>query len=592
MKKSHQLTSIIESIRSITSSLEINEVLDHIVTHAINVISAADAGYVQLYNEETKELFVKSAIGFNEKLQEIKIKIGESITGKVFITSKPVIYYSRSEIYEGMATISKQNLDYIEDASNHLKLKALISVPLIVKDNTIGVMTVQQYDAKGNLTEDDLQLLEGFAAQAAIAIHNARLFKEKNEQLAEIIKLTKTLEEKNNILIKRAKIHETLTRISLQNKSIESIIPELNRIMNREIFFYDNLDSQLYPKTTISYPYLSNEEFSAILRTKNRPFFIEIYEQREISYYIYPILSDRVSLGCIIIPLVTPIASQDKMTIEQASSILALELTKQKTQAEVYYKKTHEAFNDLVKCKDDYLLAEMGESLGIQTNSYFAVLLIEIISYSDLQILEAVIHRFISRMKRRLPEQGTLIFGFHNKITVLFSAKDPKEIDYMTEALDSLLFRWGNQEEITMQAGLSTTYQGIEFVSKCFDEAAKSLSFSINRQKTGIMNYKKMGINRLFMTLPSPEIERFIEDILGPLRTEKAQNNELEKTLFTYIKLNQSISETAETLHIHKNTLYHRIKKIEELLKLKLNNPDDYLQILLSRHLHENFTKR
>ncbi|AZU60919.1 helix-turn-helix domain-containing protein [Neobacillus mesonae] len=592
MEKSQQITSIIESIRSITSSLEVNEVLNNIVTHALHVISAADAGYVQLYNEETKELFVKSAIGFTEKLQEIKIKIGESITGKVFSSGKPVIYYSRSEIYEGMATISKQNLDYIEDASDHLMLKALISVPLIVKGRSIGVMTVLQHKNRGKLSEEDLQLLEGFAAQAAIAIHNARLFKEKNEQLAEITKLTKTLEEKNNILIKRAQIHETLTRISLQNKSMESIIPELNRMMNREIFFFDNLDSKLYPKKTISYPYLSNEEFSAIIRTKNWPFFIEIYEQREITYYVYPVLSDRVSLGCIIIPLDIPISHQDKMTIEQASSILALELTKQKTQAEVYYKKTHEAFNDMVKCKDDYLLAVKGESLGIKTNSHFAVLLIEIISYSDLQILEAVIHRFISRMKRRLPEQGTLIFGFHNKITLLFSTKQPKEIDALTESLDSLLFRRGNQEEITMHAGISTTYQGIEFVSKCCDEAAKSLSFSINRQKTGIMNYKKMGINRLFLTLPSPEIERFIEDILAPLRTEKAQNNELEKTLFTYIKLNHSISETAETLHIHKNTLYHRIKRIEELLNLQLNNPDDYLQILLAHHLHENFTER
>lgn len=590
LSKESELTNIIDSILSITSSLEIDEVLDKIVSHALSVISAADAGYVQLANDRTKELIVKSAIGFNNKLQAIRIKSGESITGKVFGDGKPVIFYSKSEIYEGMETLSKENFNNIQSASDHTKLKSLISVPLMLDGHPIGVMTVHQYGAEGRLCEDDLRLLEGFAAQAAIAIHNAKLYQEKNEQLEEITELTKRLEEKNKLLLRRADIHETLTRLSLQNKSVEYIIRELNHMMNSEIFFYDNLDSELLPKKAVQYPYLSNDEFSYILRTKTKPFTIEIMDKREIKYYVYPILSDRVSLGCFIIPVHGPISSQDKMTIEQASSVLALELTKQKTQAEVYYKKTQEVFNVLLKNKDPLVLEDIGESLGLNTNSYFSVLQLEIVSYTDLQILEAVIHRLISRIKRRIQEKGTIVFGLHNKVTILFSTKDPNEIDEVAMMLDSLLVKWGNQEDIPLYAGLSSSHKGVLSIAKCFDEAQKSLSYIISRHKTGIMNYKKMGINRLFLAQPSPEIERFANDILAPLRTEKAQNNDLEKTLFTYIKWNKSIIETSEKLHVHKNTLYNRIKKIEELLQLDFNDPDDYLQILLACHLHENFS--
>ncbi|MFP3468035.1 hypothetical protein, partial [Leifsonia sp. SIMBA_070] len=79
------------------------------------------------------------------------------------------------------------------------------------------------------------------------------------------------------------------------------------------------------------------------------------------------------------------------MTIEQASNVLALEMTKRKTQEEVYYKKTQELFTDLLQYKDPRLLEEAGESLGLQTDSFFSVLVVEVVSYTDLQALEAVI---------------------------------------------------------------------------------------------------------------------------------------------------------------------------------------------------------
>lgn len=588
--KEAELSSMIESIRSITSSLEPKDVLNKIITQALSVIHAADAGYLQLYDEQTKELIARAAVGFNEKLQAIKIKSGESITGKVFRDGIPVIYYSRSEIYEGMMDISEENFNYIQGAIDNSKLKSMISVPLLLENKAIGVMTVQQYGAEGKLREDDLHLLQGFAAQAAIAIHNAKLYQEANERLEEITKLTRQLEEKNKLLLRRAEIHETLTQFSLQNKSVPFIIQELNHMMNRDIYFFDNLDIELFPKKVINYPYLSTDEFSQILKTRTKPFFMDIVDQNQIHYYVYPILTDRVSLGCFIIPLITPISLQDKMTIEQASSVLALELTKRKTQAEVYYKKTQELFfNELIQYKDPFSLEEIGGSLGLNPNSFFSVLLLEVTSYADLQTLEANIHRLISRIKRRIPEKGTLIFGFHNKVTILFSTNHSYGIDDVISALDSLLLKWEDREEIRLHAGLSTSHEGIQSISKCYDEASKSLSYLINRQKTGIMNYKKIGINRLFLTQPSTEIESFADDILSPLRSEKAQNNDLEKTLFTYIKLNKSIVETADKLHIHKNTLYHRIKKIEELLQLEFHNPDDFLQILLACHLHESF---
>ncbi|MER2060445.1 MAG: GAF domain-containing protein, partial [Niallia sp.] len=202
--KEAELASMIDSIRLITSILELEEVLNNIITQALSVISAADAGHLQLYDEKTKELIPRAAVGFNEKIQWIRIKSGESFTGKVYRDRTPVIYYSRSEVYDNMTNISSENSGYIQDSIDSSKLKSLISVPLLLENKVIGVMTVLQYDSEGQLSENDLNLLHGFAAQAAIAIYNAELYQNATERLEEIAKIKSRLEEKNKLLLRRA----------------------------------------------------------------------------------------------------------------------------------------------------------------------------------------------------------------------------------------------------------------------------------------------------------------------------------------------------------------------------------------------------
>ncbi|MFK2826201.1 helix-turn-helix domain-containing protein [Bacillus sp. B190/17] len=586
-----ELISMIESIRAITSSLELEEVLNKIITSALQVITAADAGYLQLYDIETERLIPRAAVGFNEKLKSIKVKTGESITGKVFRDGIPVIYYSRPEIYEGMAGISTEHFHSIQEANDNAKLQSLISVPVSVEEKKIGVMTVHQYDAKGKLSERDLHLLQGFAAQAAVAIHNAQLYKKANDRLEEVTLLTTQLKEKNDFLSKRAEVHETLTKLSLQNQSVEFIIRELNRMMKRDIFFFDYLNTEFFPKRTLSYPSFSHDEISRLLAAKSEPFYIDLTDKKTISCYVYPLLSNRVTLGCFIIPLFSPLSKLDQTTIEQASSILALELTKRKTQAEVYYKKTHDLFNELLQNKNSLFTEEAVQSLGLSPYSCFTVYLLEIASYPDLQTLEAIIHRLTSKIKKRVPEKNTVIFGFHHKVTILFSAKNPYEMKDLISTLHAAISQWESREDPPLYAGGSTAYKGISRIAACYNEADKALTYLTGRHQTGIINYEEIGINRLFLTQPPDEIERFTNDILSPLRTEKARNNDLENTLFTYIELNRSNTDTAKHLHIHTNTLYHRIKKIEELLQLEFNNPDDFLQILLACHLWKSFVR-
>ncbi|UOF89300.1 GAF domain-containing protein [Fodinisporobacter ferrooxydans] len=589
--KERESETLVESIRSITSSLDVNELLIKIIRNALAVIHAADAGYLQLYDPETDCLLPKTAVGFNENIQSFKVKIGESITGRVFQEGTPVIYHSRSEIYNAMSKISKENFLHIQHATDNKYLKALISVPITMGKKRIGVMTVHQFHQEGKLTDHDVSLLQGFAAQAAIAIHNAQLYTELKMRLEDVTELTNQLMEKNQFLLKRNEVHQTLTQLSLQNKGQDVIISELARMMDRDVFFYDYLEAEYYPKTKTTYPYFVIAEISKILKKNREPFYFDGSESKTANYYIYPILSGTVFLGCFIVDLQRKLSQLDQISIEQGGSILALELVKKRTQAEVYYKKSHEIFKELLQNKDPKFLLTKGKELRLNLSSFLLVVLFEIVYYQDLQNLEATVHRLVSGIKRKISASAALVFGFHNKVTMLCSFADSTRIEEFINLLKSILKEWENNDDPALCVGVSTSYIGIENISICYDEANKALSYLTDRNKIGIMRYDEIGINRLFLNQPPQEIQNFLDEIFYPLRTEKAKSNDLENTLFTYIKLNRSTIQTAEKLHIHTNTLYHRIKKIEELLNINMNDLEDLLKILLACHLQESFKK-
>lgn len=586
-RKGKELVSMVESIRSITSSLDVNELLTKMITNALAVIPTAHAGFLQLYDVETDYLIPKTAVGFSEDIYSFKIKVGESITGKVFQDGCSRLYNSRTEIYQDMSNISQDNFLYLHSNENSNRVNALASVPVSLGEKRIGVLTVHQYE--GKLTKHDLHLLQAFADQAAIAIQNAQLHSEVNKRLEEVTHLTNQLKEKNHFLLKRNEIHDTLTELSLYNQGGEVILAEMARMMDRTVLFFDALEMEYYPKHQNRYPPFSLDEISRISFNRRKPVYIDIIENTTQCFYIYPIFTGTVFLGCIITPLITPLSRLDRITIEQGSSILALELVKKRTQAEVYYKKTHEMFNELIQTTDHEHLLIKGKELGLHASSLFMVAVFEITSYQDLQTLGADSYRLAYQIKKGVPLKDSLIIGYHNKVTLVFSLKDHSQLAETLKNIGFIIKEWTNRDNSPLRVGVSNPHEGILHIAKSCDEANKVLFYLESRNRLGMMRYEEIGINRLFLNQQPNEIQHFTQEILAPLRSEKAISNDLERTLFTYIHSNRSNVQTAEKLHIHTNTLYQRIKKIEELLKLNFDDPDDWLKILLAFHLRETF---
>lgn len=173
--RARQLATLNEVSASITSTLDLQTVLNLIMEKAVQILDV-EAASLCLTDYEHNELEFRVNIGpAAGTLAGRRLPFGTGIVGEVARTGQPMIVNDVAHDprwYRGV------------DESTGFVTRAILTVPLIAKDLIIGVIQVINKKDGTAFEDDDMALLTSFAAQAAAAIENARLFLLTDQALA------------------------------------------------------------------------------------------------------------------------------------------------------------------------------------------------------------------------------------------------------------------------------------------------------------------------------------------------------------------------------------------------------------------------
>ena len=124
--------------------------------------------------------------------------------------------------------------------------------------------------------------------------------------------------------------------------------------------------------------------------------------------------------------------------------------------------------------------------------------------------------------------------------------------------------------------GIGRLHYSVSEICRSFQEARQALSLGRFRQpENGITCYENLGVLKLLSHIRTEELDDFAQEALGVLMDyDNVNGTELLKTLEIYFQENESLPRAAERLFIHANTLRNRLKKIEGLLGVELNQAD------------------
>jgi signal transduction histidine kinase/CheY-like chemotaxis protein len=178
-RKVEQLEALAEVGEAISSSLDPDEVLSTIVTHAVE-LSDTDGGSLMEFDEETQLFGVRTVYGTApeviEQLRHSRIHVEESFVGRTAASG---------------VVAQIEDLDQLDELDPHLAVlreagwRSLVASPLMRAERIVGALVVRR-KTPGGFTEETCELLSTLASQSAIALVNARLYQQLERQSAEL----------------------------------------------------------------------------------------------------------------------------------------------------------------------------------------------------------------------------------------------------------------------------------------------------------------------------------------------------------------------------------------------------------------------
>jgi len=155
-------------------------------------------------------------------------------------------------------------------------------------------------------------------------------------------------------------------------------------------------------------------------------------------------------------------------------------------------------------------------------------------------------------------------------------------LGWAADFLRQLAAEWGEQG---FSAGLGRAQAGLAGIRVAHQGALWALDLGERLFGAGqLVQLQDLGVYQLLLGLQrGPELGDFCQDLLGPLlEYDRQKRAELVHTLDAYFAARNSPSETAERLHLHRNTVLYRLRRIRELLNRDPDDPEQRLALQLA----------
>jgi signal transduction histidine kinase len=175
-----KLTALGDVSRALSATLDLDAILQTIVTRA-SQLAGTDACSVFEYDEATEAFHLRATNDLDEEVvtlaRQTPIRKGEGVQGRMAVTLQPVQVpdIAEEDAYRGP----------LRDILLRTGTRAVLAVPMLRENELIGGLTVNKR-TPGEFSPEVIELLKTFATQSALAIQNARLFREIADKSAQL----------------------------------------------------------------------------------------------------------------------------------------------------------------------------------------------------------------------------------------------------------------------------------------------------------------------------------------------------------------------------------------------------------------------
>jgi len=208
-----RVNHVLRASRQVTGTLDWNELLIRVVD-AVVQIAGADRGFLMRMHEDGKLHFEIARSRDEATLPPDEFQISWGIAEEAA--------HRRETVWVPDAVGSSLFQD--RKSVRELSLRTVVALPILTSGRVLGVLYVDSHSIAHEFTPEDIAILEGFAAQVAVALENARQHEElkdsKNRLEMENLNLRRALKEESRYGLLVGRSPKMLRVIELMEKVI------------------------------------------------------------------------------------------------------------------------------------------------------------------------------------------------------------------------------------------------------------------------------------------------------------------------------------------------------------------------------------
>lgn len=413
-------------------------------------------------------------------------------------------------------------------------------------------------------------------------------------------------DNQNDNLLNALNTQRKISNLILRGSSMKIIMNNMTAILNKAIMIVDMFGRiQDY-----GYTYSKTERLKSIkiMEKLMKSGSLEgdsycLYEEGEKEYCIYPIRGVGRNTNFIIIQDFNPkVREEEVLVMEQV--LMALELYFYRNLYVQYnHMRTQEEFLSILleqlsdKTWTERQALSIGESYGLKQASAYQMVLISMDSmkrrkfntnnFSRQEESYILIYMWIKDMINGEAGNNVLIFPQESewRYVLLIQGRDLNMQEKYFRLHDYIEEKFSLSVTIA-QGGVVSSLLNVKSSFKeaegCMEDGNK------NEKYPYLLSYKPRNMLELFKFVPERQVQEICTTTLKELAFPKNQmQEELRKTLETFLSCGSSITKASEKMFLHRNTIKYRIKKCEEILEVELSSASDCFHIQLALVLSE-----
>ena len=557
-----ELSALYATAQDLTAIRDVQQILQAIVRRARQLLGT-DIAYLGLNAPEDDAAYIQVTDGaVSASFRNLKLPLGTGLLGLVAQTGVP--YATPDYHHDDRFT----HRDYIDDAVGDESIRAILGVPMTVNGEVIGALLAANRTPRP-FPPEEVELLSSFAAHAAVALENARLFQQT-------VTSSERVREQSAAVQAAADVHDRLTRVLLRGGDAGDVAAVLADALTATVTVLAP-DGRLLAGAGAG---ADGEDGGPDPDAVSEALTTGRSVRTDDGSHVAVAAAGTDHLGTLVVADRSELTEAELRTLERAALVTALLLLFARTVAEAEDRVREDLLDDLLDAADRHptdveRLHLRATRHGVDLDAQHVVLT-AVLGSDDRRLVLALGSRLAAEHAGLATVRGA-------ELVLLLSGEDPVDVG---QRLRPRLAQLGDPVTI----GAAGPVAGLGQVAAAYREARQSLRALLALGRHGdVADGAGTGVARLLLGASGPaEAEEFLQATIGPLLAhDAARGTDLVATVDAWFAAQGSATRAGRALHVHTNTVTQRLERVDALLGADWRDPARALDVQLALRLRQ-----